>query len=87
VSLRPERKRILAEVRRIKSETPCSDCKRKYPYYVVHFDHIGTDKIDKINRMVYTSSYDKVMKEIAKCEVVCSNCHHIRTFRRMYENA
>jgi hypothetical protein len=80
--MRPARQKILDEVRRIKSTTPCADCEKTYPYWVVQFDHVRGIKIDKVNRMVYTSSYEKVMEEISKCEVVCANCHHDRTFQR-----
>lgn len=80
------RKRILKEVRRIKSTTPCSDCKTLYPYYVMHFDHVTGTKQGNINRMVYTSSYQSVLVEISKCDVVCANCHHIRTYTRQAAN-
>ena len=83
MSTRPERRRILAEVRRIKTENPCVDCLLFWPYYVMQFDHLPEfPKVDKINRLVYTSSYLVVMTEIAKCELVCANCHHIRTYER-----
>lgn len=82
MSLRPGRQKILEEIRRIKSETPCADCKQHYPYYVMQLDHVRGEKIDKVNRLMYTSSYQTVMDEVAKCEVVCANCHHFRTFWR-----
>jgi hypothetical protein len=82
--MRPARKKILETVRRIKDETPCMDCEVRYPYYTVHFDHVRGEKVDTINRMVYTSSMEKVLEEIAKCDVVCANCHHIRTYMRKF---
>lgn len=80
--MRPARKKILEEIRKIKTETPCADCLEYYPYWIMQFDHVVGEKVDKINRMVYTSSYEKVMEEVAKCHVVCANCHHQRTFWR-----
>lgn len=80
--MRPGRAKILSEVRSLKSETPCDDCGGRFPYYVMQFDHVRGEKIDKVNRMVYTSSYEAVMEEIAKCDIVCANCHHFRTFWR-----
>jgi NAD-dependent dihydropyrimidine dehydrogenase PreA subunit len=80
--MRKARQKILDEIRRIKTETACFDCLEFHPYYVMQFDHVKGEKVDKINRMVYTSSYKKVMEEVAKCHVVCANCHHKRTFWR-----
>lgn len=63
---------------------PCSDCKKRYPWYVMDFDHCRAVK--HFNLSAVTSHYrgvEKVQAEIAKCDVVCSNCHRIRTFTRM----
>lgn len=67
-------------IRRIKTITPCTDCKKFYPYYVMHFDHLRDKKFD-----IGSSdkvSFDKLLAEIAKCEVVCANCHAQRTHTR-----
>lgn len=62
---------------------PCVDCKIKYPYYVMDFDHVRGDK--KFILAVAASKYrsiKSIQEEIDKCEVVCSNCHRERTFNR-----
>lgn len=62
--------------------TPCADCDVLYPPYVMDFDH--KDPLEKsfnISRATRTHSIPKLLEEIAKCEVVCSNCHRIRTFK------
>jgi len=48
------------------------------------FDHLpGEDKVKYISKMVARSwSLAKIDAEIAKCELVCANCHRIRTARR-----
>ncbi len=70
------------ELIRSKKDVPCTDCGIKYPYYVMDFDHLGLEeKIECVARM--TRSYKKLEKEIAKCEVVCSNCHRERTHSRL----
>jgi hypothetical protein len=59
----------------------------QYPYYVMQFDHLG-DKEFTIGLSVRRSvGYKRLMSEIAKCEVVCANCHAERTFQRMQEKA
>lgn len=65
----------------LKSE-PCSDCGIPYPYYVMDFDHKTDDKDFNISEMRFHSK-DAVLREVAKCDLVCSNCHRIRTHERM----
>jgi hypothetical protein len=66
----------------IKQSTPCKDCNTNYPYYVMDFDHIR-DKSEEINRLINSCSMRKLRAEIAKCEVVCANCHRKRTYDRL----
>lgn len=84
--MRPGREKILKYVRDLKTSTPCMDCAKHYVYYAMQFDHVRGVKIDKINRMVYTSSFAMILAEIAKCDIVCANCHHIRTYLRSPHN-
>ena len=42
-------------------------------------DHVGDDKSFNVSRMSRLGSKRKIDEEIAKCEVVCSNCHRERT--------
>jgi hypothetical protein len=66
-------------------EQPCTDCQGSWPYYVMHFDHIGNDK--EFNISLYRRhgyGLAKVKLEVEKCEVVCANCHAIRTYNRMF---
>jgi hypothetical protein len=48
------------------------------------FDHMGGHhKKNNVSRMMLTDCSLKTIKEeIKKCELVCANCHRIRTFRR-----
>lgn len=65
---------------------PCTDCGVRYPYYVMHFDHIGTDKVMDISKLISRASWQTVLDEIAKCELVCANCHAERTHSRNQYN-
>src|SRR5690606_11143134 len=65
---------------------PCTDCRVQYPYYVMHFDHLpGFEKLFNIGSSV-NRGMENVLKEMAKCEVVCGNCHAERTFQRLPNN-
>lgn len=47
----------------------------------MEFDHLR-DKEFTISRHGLTVSIDRLKPEIAKCDVVCSNCHRSRTYAR-----
>jgi hypothetical protein len=65
----------------IKSSTPCADCRGKFPPYVMDFDHVRGVKAFGIGQAtIRPVSIDELAAEIAKCDVVCSNCHRERTF-------
>lgn len=68
----------------LKSGIPCADCGQTYPVYVMHWDHLpGYDKIDDVSAMVDSRSRAAVLDELQKCELVCGNCHVLRTVQRM----
>jgi len=69
-------------VRHYKS-VPCADCAQSYPYYVMDFDHReGETKLYGVAQLHRFKSLAILEAEIAKCDVVCSNCHRIRTQAR-----
>lgn len=79
------RRRTAAEHRTIVNQakaTPCTDCGLTYPPYVMDFDHVRGRKLGEIGRMKGKVTTATLRAEIAKCDVVCSNCHRIRTHRR-----
>jgi hypothetical protein len=63
-------------------DRPCADCGIKYPYYVMQFDHVRGEKKFGIGAARSCGSVRQILEEIAKCEVVCANCHAERTFTR-----
>ena len=78
------RKELSSYVNDIKENTPYSDCHKVYPYYVMDFDHLdGHIKDGMVSFFAKTGRIEAMKKEIAKCEVVCSNCHRIRTHNRL----
>jgi hypothetical protein len=73
--------RMLEIIRQAKRR-PCADCGVTYPYYVMDFDHRDEEiKTEVLNELRYESE-DTIRAEIAKCDVVCANCHRERTHQR-----
>ena len=61
-------------------DQPCADCGNRFPSYVMDFDHIkGTKRFNISKAMHGTWSIKTMRAEMAKCEVICANCHRIRT--------
>jgi hypothetical protein len=61
---------------------PCADCGGIFPFYVMQFDHVVGDKEFGISEHRMNYGLTRLMAEIAKCEVVCANCHAVRTYER-----
>lgn len=77
------RAEIKEYVKKFKESRPCADCGINYPYYVMDFDHLDNFvKGNNINFLSNTGRIGAVKREIEKCEVVCANCHRIRTHKR-----
>ena len=61
-----------------------TNCGVKYPSWIMDFDHLHDKLFGLGSRRAATSnSVSKIISEINKCEVVCSNCHRHRTYCRM----
>lgn len=62
---------------------PCTDCGNEYHWFAMDFDHVRGKFMD-ISLMVSRHfPLDKVKAEIGKCELVCSNCHRLRTWNKL----
>ena len=67
---------------KIKETSGCTDCGESNPI-VLDFDHLKYKKYN-VSRMIHDGfSWKAIKKEIEKCEVVCANCHRIRTHHRL----
>lgn len=80
------REEIKQYVNNLKESSPCSDCGKKYPYFVMDFDHIDEKSIE-IHVLRSLSSKKRLDEELAKCELVCANCHRVRTYNRLKSRA
>lgn len=64
----------------LKEGVPCADCGGVFPVYVMHWDHLpGFEKVAEISVMVGSRTRAAVLEELKKCELVCANCHVLRT--------
>lgn len=64
---------------------PCQDCRQEFPPICMDFDHIPErgPKLFAISHAVLSyRQAEKIKIEIAKCDLVCANCHRIRTWKR-----
>ena len=67
---------------RLLKDVPCLDCKKSYPHYVMDFDHLRDKKFNLCKALASRRTLRIVKEETLKCEIVCSNCHRIRTYKR-----
>lgn len=77
-------KETVERVNKLK-EFPCMDCGRNFPAIAMDFDHReGEVKVDDISVLVCRkrASFETILQEIAKCDLVCACCHRVRTYNR-----
>lgn len=78
---------FLEELQMFKEGRGCEECSIAYPHYVLEFDHRPEfKKIDNVYRVFKKFGKDKAWQEVAKCDVVCANCHKTRTWDRNTTN-
>ena len=80
---RQSRKVIRAVLDKAKKK-PCTDCGNSYPPYVMDFDHRPGNRksFGLANAVNSHKALLEIQEEIAKCDVVCANCHRERTHQR-----
>lgn len=82
LAIRSEQRRAAREFIQKQKAKPCVDCDAEYPYYVMDFHHRPGEKKDNVlaRAVGLCWSIARIEAEIAKCDLLCSNCHRIRTF-------
>jgi hypothetical protein len=77
---RRERNRIF--IKKYLNAHPCVDCGDSR-WQVLHFDHVKGQKLRNISHMVLRAcSISLLKKEIKKCQVLCANCHLLKTAKQ-----
>jgi hypothetical protein len=72
----------------ILSAQPCIDCGEppdpQTPFEFDHRDGIGAKSQSRISDLITKGArHMRMLREIAKCDVVCPTCHKERTYNRM----
>lgn len=63
-------------------ESECKNCGNKDPE-VLEFDHREpTEKSFDVSEMMWSHSWESILTEIAKCDILCANCHRKRTIQQ-----
>jgi L-lysine 2,3-aminomutase len=72
-----------SKMRQYKAAKGCVDC-GETDHRCLDFDHIdpGT-KVGNVATLARKWSYEKLLSEMEKCQVRCSNCHRKRTYDNM----
>jgi hypothetical protein len=80
-----KRRRMRESIATLKDK-PCADCGGRFHPWVMEFDHRPEhDKKRNVTKMVSGGSWAALAREIAKCDLVCANCHRMRTLKRSIE--
>lgn len=59
------------------------DCGNFFPHYVMDYDHVRGEKKFNLSQASHNFVTDAmILEEISKCDLVCSNCHRIRSAKR-----
>ena len=76
---------LAARARTLKTETPCADCGRSFHPAAMQWDHLpGSSKRLDVSDLSRRNSRAAVLAEIEKCQLVCANCHAVRTYNRQF---
>lgn len=73
-----------AELDRIKN-VPCVDCNKIFSPYIMDFDHRDpSEKLYEISYLINksTAPWSRILEEIKKCDIICVNCHRLRTWKK-----
>lgn len=73
------KRKIVAEYKIVMG---CADCGYNDNALALEFDHKPGTKGNKTVASMMYYSWDKIWEEIKKCDIVCANCHAIRTLKK-----
>ena len=68
-------------LRWLKMMVGCAECGYRVNSSALDFDHVKSIKIGE-----WQSSWVSILRELPKLEVVCANCHRVRTTTRRHQD-
>lgn len=79
-----ERRRYIRRTMNALKSKPCLDCGHSFLPCVMEFDH--RDASEKEHDVAYLigggAALQRILREAEKCDLVCANCHRVRTWER-----
>jgi len=83
--VRMRRKQVREKLQILKAQGACVECglSGEIATWALDYHHINhDDKVASVSYLVSNGySWKRIEKEIAKCELICSNCHRIRHYK------
>ena len=76
------REEVKSRMRKYKTENPCMDCGNFFHFSAMDFDH-RPGELKRFQIGSEFSTWARTLAEIAKCDLVCANCHRVRTWKRL----
>jgi hypothetical protein len=87
--LRPLQEARVARCRVVLNDlkrAPCTDCGGRFPPICMHYDHRDwRTKQRPVATWTSAGALRQMLEEIERCDLVCANCHAIRTGARRKE--
>lgn len=75
----PRKRELKAWFVGFKKTQKCKECGND-DWRVLDFDHLGDKTFNISDGMRWGYSKEKILNEVVKCQVLCANCHRIKTF-------
>lgn len=80
----PNYLRNFEKLRDLKDGQRCMDCGHPFRHFQLDYDHRpDEEKVDAVARLCSAGkAWKTILAEIAKCDLICANCHRLRTWLR-----
>lgn len=70
----------------LKENKPCADCGVVFHVEAMEWDHLpGFEKKACLSSLFQRKDKNGIIEEVKKCQLVCANCHAVRTYKRRCE--